>query len=157
MSKPTAFNSLAEAIGAASYVEQLLNAESQWINNRLSWLFISQSFCITAYTILSTSTADRFAGGGAIQALEFGLPLFGMICSVMVGVAVIAATRVAGSLVRERRRLVRYINENSHATIPLVGAEGDLRKARWINWAGGLPHRALPWVLALFWLLQVIW
>ena len=44
MTKAIAFNSLAEAIGVAQYVEQLLGAENQWINNRLSWLFISQSF-----------------------------------------------------------------------------------------------------------------
>jgi hypothetical protein len=157
MSKPTAFNSLAEALAAAQYVEQLLGAESQWINNRLSWLFISQSFCITAYTILATPTAERFAGNRAIWALELGLPVFGMICSVMVGVAVVAATHVARGLADERRRLVRHINENSPATIPVAGAEDNLREAKWIEWAGGLPHRVLPWVLGIFWLLQIIW
>lgn len=79
-----------------------------------------------------------------------------MICTVMVGVAVVAATRVARGLADERRRLVRDVNESSPATIPVPGTEGDLREAKWIEWAGGLPHRVLPWVLGIFWLRQII-
>jgi len=58
-------DNLAEAIAAAAYVEQLLAAEQQWITNRLSWLFISQSFCLTAFVILATSTGTRFPGAPA--------------------------------------------------------------------------------------------
>jgi hypothetical protein len=47
MGESITFKSLAEAIGTANYVPQLLGAEYQWISNRLSWLLISQSFCIT--------------------------------------------------------------------------------------------------------------
>ena len=151
MGKPTTFNSLAEAIGAANYVQQLLAAEYQWISNRLSWLFISQSFCISAYMILQTSTGVRFAGTYDISILEKGLPLFGIICSVMVGCAVFAAQRVVRSLTMERSRIVHYINENSPATIPLAGAEGDLRKKHWTHWVGELPHIILPWILGLLW------
>jgi len=157
MAKPVTFNSISDAIGAANYVQQLLGAEYQWINNRVSWLFISQSFCITAYAILSTSTGVRFVRGNAVAVLAVGLPIFGIICSAVVGVAVFAATRVARSLAKERGRLVRYINENSPATIPLTGAEGDLREENWTYWSGELPHWVLPWVLGLLWLLLVIW
>ena len=157
MAKPTTFNSLAEAIAAANYVEQLLGAEYQWINNRLSWLLISQSFCITAYTILSTSTGVRFVGGNTIAILEAGLPVFGIICCVVVGVAVFAATRVAHSLAKERGRLARYINENSPTAIPLTGSESDLREKKWTYWCGELPHRILPWALGVLWLVLFIW
>jgi hypothetical protein len=156
VTKPATFNSLSEAIDTANYVHQLLSAEHQWINNRVSWLFISQSFCITAYAILSTTTAVRFVRGNAITVLEKGLPVFGVICCAVVGVAVFAATRVARSLASERCRLVHYINENSPATIPLVGAEGDLREEKWTYWAGELPHWVLPWVLGILWFLLVI-
>ena len=156
MAEPVTFNSLAEAIGTANYVQQLLGAEYQWINNRLSWLFISQSFCITAYAILSSSTGARF-GRKTIGILELGLPAFGIICCVLVGVAVFAATQVAHSLANERARLVRYINENSPATIPLSGVAGDLIKKRWTSWGGELPHWVLPWVLGALWLLLMIW
>ena len=156
MTKPITFNSLAEAIDAANYVQHLLNAEYQWINNRLSWLFISQSFCIMAYTILATSTAIRFPGPYTISILKLGLPVFGIICCALVGVAIFAATRVARSLANERARLVRYINENSPATIPLVGAEGDLREKLWISCSGELPHLVLPWVLGVLWVFLII-
>ena len=157
MSKPITFNSLAEAIGAAIYLEQLLGTEHQWINNRLFWLFISQSFCITAYAILATSTGVRFVGGNTIAILKVGLPVFGIICCVSVGVAVLAATQVARSLANERGRLVRYINENSPATIPLPGVAGELIEKRWTYWAGELPQWILPWVLGALWLLLMIW
>jgi hypothetical protein len=155
MSKPVTFNNLAEAIIAANYVQQLLTAEYQWINNRVSWLFISQSFCISAYTILITSSSERFAGGSSIPILKNGLPVFGIICSVMVGGAVFAAQRVVRSLSMERCRIVHYINENSPATIPLAGTEGDLREQHWIPWIGKMPHIILPWVLGLLWLLLI--
>jgi hypothetical protein len=152
MSKPAAFNNLAEAIAAANYVQQLLTTEYQWINNRVSWLFISQSFCIMAYTSLITSTGQRYSESMDISVLGRGLPVFGMICSVVVGTAIFAAQRVVRSLTYERQRIVHYINENSPATIPLAGAEGDLRNQRWIPWLGGIPHKILPWVLGLLWL-----
>ena len=157
MNKPTTFNSLGEAISAASYVEQLFGAELQWIHNRLSWLFISQSFCLTAYAILSTSTGTRFAGRHTLPILALALPVFGTICCVVVGVAVFAATRVARRLANERRRLVRYINENSPATIPLGGAAGEARHDDWTYWCGELPHRVLPWILGILWVLLIIW
>jgi hypothetical protein len=152
MSKPVTFNNLAEAVAAANYVQQLLAAEYQWINNRVSWLFISQSFCISAYVVLQTSTGQRFAESMDITVLERGLPAFGMICSVMVGCAIFAAQRVVNSLTMERQRIVHHINENSPVNIPLAGAEGDLRNQRWIPLVGGMPHRILPWILGFFWL-----
>jgi hypothetical protein len=151
MSKPTTFNNVAEAISAANYIQQLLAAEYQWVSNRLSWLFISQSFCISAYVILQTSTAERFAGSSNISILTRGLPVFGVICSVTIGVAVFAAAHVMRSLFAERCRIIHYINENSPLTIPLAGAEGDLREKHWVRWVGSIPHYTLPWVLGLLW------
>jgi hypothetical protein len=155
MSKPATFNNVAEAISAANYVQQLLTAEYQWISNRVSWLFISQSFCISAYVVLQTSTSQRFTGSMDITVLGRGLPAFGIISCVMVGCAVFAAQRVVRSLTRERQRIVHYINENSPLSIPLTGAEGDLQGQRWTSWVGGMPHRVLPWILGLLWLLLI--
>jgi hypothetical protein len=155
MDKPKSFNSLAEGINIANYVEGMLHVEYQWINNRVSWLFISQSFCITAYAIVVTSTAERFPGGHSISILNRGLPFFGIICSVMVGLAVFAARRTVRSLTKERLKVVRYINENSPVSIPLAGVEGELKKQGWVFWAGELPHLVLPWVLGAFWALQI--
>ena len=119
MEKPEKFSTLAEAISAAGYVEQLLGAEHQWITQRLSWLFISQSLCITAYTILSTSAGIRFEAWNN-NVLRFGLPVLGIICCVTVGFAVVAATTVARELANERARLGQQINALSPARIPMM-------------------------------------
>jgi len=157
MAKPKYFSSVDEAIGCANYIEKLLEAERQWINNRVSWLFISQTFCIMAYTTLSTTKDVRFAERGAIGILKSGLPIFGVACCVVVGVAVFSAARVAHSLENERGRAVLYVNENSPATIPMIDVAGDLRDKRWLYWFGEMPHRLLPWVLGALWLLLMIW
>jgi hypothetical protein len=156
MAEPLTFNSLAEAIDMANFIQQLLVAEYQWINYRLSWLLISQSFCITAYAILSASTGTQF-GHKTIAILQLGLPAFGIICCVLVGFAVFAATHVARSLAHERARVVLYINEKSSTTVPLPGATGELMKKGWTYWGGELPHWVLPWVLVALWLLLMIW
>ena len=46
---------LKDALALAEYIEQLLMTEQQWILNRLSWLFTSQSFLITAFVVLLSS------------------------------------------------------------------------------------------------------
>src|SRR5262249_14453135 len=107
---PLRFVSCSEAVAAAAYVEQVLAAEHQWITNRLSWLFVSQSFCITAYTILVTTTAARDGADRLINILRVGLPLLGIVCCFAVGIAVIAAASVASKLANERARLSRHIN-----------------------------------------------
>jgi hypothetical protein len=43
---------LQDALALAAYIEQLLMTEQQWILNRLSWLFTSQSFLVTAFVVL---------------------------------------------------------------------------------------------------------
>jgi len=47
---------LADALRTASYVEELHRVEQRWIMNRLSWLFVSQSFLVLAFVTLVTST-----------------------------------------------------------------------------------------------------
>lgn len=151
------FESLSEAVSVAGYVEQVLSAEHQWISNRLSWLFVSQSFCITAYTILITNPGTRADADYQITALRLGLPILGIICSVAVGISVLAASAVAKPLADERARLSKYINERVNTRIPLVGVSHEWRdsKIRWTNNGGALP-KLLPSVLALFWLVLLV-
>jgi hypothetical protein len=42
---------LKDALALAAYIEELLMTEQQWIMNRLSWLFTSQSFLLTAFVL----------------------------------------------------------------------------------------------------------
>jgi hypothetical protein len=154
MDKPEKFNSLFDAIQSASYLDTLRHAEYQWIQSRLSWLFISQSFCITTYTVLSIAMTERSLESRQISILKLGLPVFGVISCVLVGVAVLAAAGVARRLAVERQSALRFINENTPINVPEAGRGGDPALRGWTYWAGELPHRVLPWILAAFWLLQ---
>jgi hypothetical protein len=70
MEKPATFNSIFDAIQTASHLDTLRHAEYQWIQSRISWLFISQSFCITAYTVLSIATTERPLAPPSITSLR---------------------------------------------------------------------------------------
>jgi hypothetical protein len=155
MEKPANFNSFFEAIQAAGYLDALRHAEFQWIQSRLSWLFISQSFCMTAYVVLSIALSDRAIGSRSFTILKLGLPVFGFVSCVLVGAAVLAAARVARRLTVERQCALRYINENSPLNIPVGGRVGEPAVSGLTDWVGELPHRVLPWILAIVWLLQL--
>lgn len=156
MAKPATFNSLFDAIQTASYLDTLRHAEYQWIQSRLSWLFISQSFCITAYTVLSIATTERLLQSRSISSLRLGLPIFGIISCVLVGIAVLAAARLARRLATQRHSTLQYINENTPVIFPTAGHGADPAVRGGTYWAGELPHRVLPWILAAFWILQLV-
>jgi len=151
------FDSFLDALGVAGYVEQLLSTEHQWIASRLSWLFISQSFCISAYIMLSTSNGIRDGAAQQIMILRLALPIIGIICSLTVGISVTAATAVARHLANERARLSQYINARTGTMIPLIGIDKKFRQdsLRWTKWGGGLPGW-LPWILTALWLFLLV-
>jgi len=151
------FSSLVEAISAAAYVEQILAAENMLIVNRLSWLFVSQSFCISAFVVLETAGATQLAGNSHLRALRFGVPILGIICCTLVGLATWAGTFESKRLANERARLVHYINERSPTRIPNLGAVAPLRDYTWTQYSGSLPNRMLPLVLMAFWIATLVW
>lgn len=156
MDKPEKFSSLFDAIQSASYLDTLRHAEYQWIQTRLSWLFISQSFCISAFIVLSTALIQGSMASRTISILKLGIPVFGVISCVLVGMAAMAAARVARRLAVERRSALRYISENTPLNMPGAGGECDPSVSGWTYWVGELPHRVLPWILAAIWVLQLI-
>jgi hypothetical protein len=149
-----------EALGIAAYVEQILSSEQQWITSRMSWLFVSQSFSVTAFAILITSNTQNLVTDGYVRLLRMALPIFGVICCVAVGAAIKAAQAEAKMLGDQRAKLSRYINQNSSVTfsdgtkvtVPLVGTGVGLRDKAWTLAVGALPHDYLPWLLAVLWL-----
>jgi len=82
---------LKDALALAAYIEQLLMTEQQWILNRLSWLFTSQSFLITAFVVLLSSSNHS----STTHFLRIALPLLGLFCCITVALAIRAAERVA--------------------------------------------------------------
>ena len=69
---------LKDALALAAYTEQLLMTEQQWILNRLSWLFTSQSFLITAFVVLLGSGNHS----PSAHLLRIALPLLGLFCCI---------------------------------------------------------------------------
>ena len=145
---------LKDALALATYIEQLLMAEQQWILNRLSWLFTSQSFLITAFVVLLSSGSHS----PTAHLLRISLPLLGLFCCVTVAIAIRAAERVRKPLGNRRAFLSMHINDivNSPKLVPVLGSSKALRDNPWTLHHGSLPHIVLPWAFAVLWLLLLI-
>jgi len=145
---------LKDALALAAYIEQLLMTEQQWILNRLSWLFTSQSFLITAFVVLLSSSNHS----STTHLLRIALPLLGLFCCVTVALAIRAAERVAKPLGNRRASLSMLINKivNNQALVPILGSSKALRDNSWTLTHGSLPHQILPWAFAILWLLLLI-
>ncbi len=145
---------LKDALALAAYIEQLLMTEQQWILNRLSWLFTSQSFLLTAFVVLLSSgnhstTADL---------LRIALPVLGLFCCVTVALAIRAAERVSKPLGNRRALLSKLINDivKRPTLVPILGSHKSLRDNPWTLHYGSLPHIILPWAFATLWLLLLL-
>ena len=145
---------LNDVLALAAYIEQLLMTEQQWILNRLSWLFTSQSFLLTAFVVLLSSGNHS----PAAHLLRFALPLLGLFCCVTVALAIRAAERVGKPLGNRRAFLSMLINDRvkSPMLIPRLGSSKALRDNPWTLHHGSLPHIVLPWAFAMLWLLLLI-
>jgi hypothetical protein len=145
---------LKDALALAAYIEQLLMAEQQWILNRLSWLFTSQSFLITAFVVLLGSGNHS----STAHLLRFALPLLGLFCCVTVAIAIRAAERVRKPLANRRALLSMHINDivQSPSLVPLLGSSKALHDHPWTLHQGSLPHVVLPWAFAILWILLLI-
>jgi len=145
---------LGDALALATYIEQLLMTEQQWILNRLSWLFTSQSFLLTAFVVLLSSGNHS----PTANLLRVALPLLGLLCCVTVALAIRAAERVGKPLGNRRAFLSMLINDKvkSPVLVPRIGSSKALRDNPWTLHHGSLPHIVLPWAFATLWLLLLI-
>jgi hypothetical protein len=145
---------LRDSLALAAYIEQLLMTEQQWILNRLSWLFTSQSFLITAFVVLLSSGNHS----PAAHLLRIALPLLGLFCCVTVAIAIRAAERVRKPLENRRAFLSMHINDivKSPKLVPVLGSSKALRDNPWTLHHGSLPHIVLPWAFAVLWLLLLM-
>jgi hypothetical protein len=151
------FDRFADAIATAEFIETILNSEHAWIINRLSWLYLFQSFCLTAYSILLATPS--FCAPSTYQGLilKIGLPIIGIGSCMAVGIAVNAAKKVVRHVANERAKLTHYINVHAGISIPLIGVDHDYRQAniRGTAWQGALPE-LLTWVIIVLWIVLVI-
>jgi hypothetical protein len=132
-------------------VEQLLNSELQWICNRISWLFVSQAFCLGAHAVLVT--AQNVWLPVDFRILTWAMPVFGILTCGFVYVSKLAARKVFYLLADQRASLTVRINALVGTAIPRIGASRPLRDEGiwWTRRAGALSHHALPFVLAVIW------
>lgn len=133
---------LKDALALAAYIEQLLMTEQQWVINRLSWLFTSQSFLLTAFVVLLNPSNHS----STANLLRFALPVLGLFCCVTVALAIRAADRVGKSLGNRRASLSRLINVrvNNPTLVPMIRLSKALRDNPWTLFHGALPHSILP-------------
>ena len=145
---------LRDTLAIAAYIEQLLMAEQQWILNRLSWLFTSQSFLITAFVVLLSSGNHS----PPAHLLRIALPLLGLFCCATVAIAIRAAERMRKPLGNRRAFLSMHINDivKSPMLVPMLGSSKALRDNPWTLNHGSLPHIVLPWAFAVLWLLLLM-
>ena len=145
---------LKDALALAAHIEQLLMTEQQWILNRLSWLFTSQSFLITAFVVLLGSGNHS----PTAHLLRIALPLLGLFCCITVAIAIRAAERVRKPLENRRAYLSMHINNLAKIPmlIPMLGSSKALRDNPWTLHQGSLPHIVLPWAFAVLWLLLLM-
>jgi len=90
-------------------------------------------------------------GCWATQVLRYGIPLLGIICCAVVGLAVQAAATEGRRLADARALACQAINTLSPVRIPLIGVGPGLRDRPWTHRCGSLPL-ILPWVLGTFWI-----
>ncbi len=149
------FNNLQEALATGCYIEELLDAEHQWITNRLSWLFVSQSFLLVGFVMVITSPPQSVRS--AIRfTLTWGLPVVGFVTCLAVSLGLIAAQHEAKKLADARAKVTEKINTFSPVRIPLIGSTNGYRDAPWTLPLGALPHRLIPWVLTLLWAILLL-
>jgi uncharacterized integral membrane protein len=146
-----AFASLQEAVETAGYIEEVLEAEHQWITNRMSWLFVSQSFLLVAFVTFIVSRTQA-VGRVMFLVLTWGMPLVGLITCCFVSLGIIAAHHEAKKLADVRAKLTIQINTFSPVQIPLIGVAKKHRDTRWTHYLGSWPHLLLPWVLTALWI-----
>jgi hypothetical protein len=145
------FTSLQDTLETALYIEELLSAEREWVTNRLSWLFTSQSFLLLA--LITFVVSGKTLGRGLFLVLTWGLPVVGITTCFFVGLGIIAAQHELKKLANVRCHVTRRINGFiSPLRIPLIGAGKGHRDSGWTFHLGELPHMFLPWVLTLLWI-----
>lgn len=145
------FVSLHDAVETACYIEELLAAEHQWITNRLSWLFVSQSFLVVAFVTLITSPLVAPSNSRVVKVLTWGLPIVGFITCFFVALGIYAAHHEAKKLANARATVTIRINTFIPLRIPLIGVAKGLRDSPRTQWLGASPHMVLPWVLVALW------
>jgi hypothetical protein len=142
-----------KVIDLANYVEHLKAAEQHWSTNRMSWLLMSQTFCILAYISLISANENTAGFANVRHLLSWLLPLTASLISCATAISIYAAEYVNHRLIDVRVELAELMNELSGMVIkvPRVGAK---KRDDNIRYTLGLGRFVLlvPVLLVIFWL-----
>lgn len=111
--------------------------EDTLVNHRVSWLILSSGLLFTAYR------AESAGGGAHGDWLALAFPLFGMLLSALIGVAIHAALAASDDVRREFERA------GLADLCPLAPPSRLARRGRWAA-------KALPFVFGAMWLLALL-
>jgi hypothetical protein len=120
-----------------------LKAEFDLIAGRMSWLVIAESFIFSAFaTAIANYRPDHPAAGG-LRFLAWVLPFVGMVLSLTVYVAILAALSSIDLLKSQRDRMMAGLPVQLR--IDLISAQSRQ------EWWGNLPTHVIPPILLLVW------
>nr|WP_315246665.1 hypothetical protein [uncultured Albidiferax sp.] len=120
-----------------------IKMEFDLIGYRMTWLMTSQAFLFTAFTVCVTANEPRMVS--AAVAIQYIVPIVGMLSAFLVALAIGAAHDVVASLKPAREKLETIAERKGYE---VLGVDTQSRD----HWIGNLPSRILPWVLAGLWL-----
>jgi hypothetical protein len=146
------FEHLEHALATAAYIEQMINTEIQWIGNRMNWFLVAESMLVAGYIGLF-GFGPQLRAEKIFSKLTNGVPIVGIICALLIGLAVRAAAHEANKLSDERVNLSEYINSQAHTKIPKIGY--TRRDEPWTRICGALPHWLLPLIFVGIW--SLLW
>jgi hypothetical protein len=125
-----------------------IKAEFDLISGRMTWLMISESFIFSAF---ATAIANYRSDHPVVDTLWYLiriLPFIGMLLTVTVYVAIVAALSAIDKLKRQRDRMMAGLP--AHLRIDLISARSRHQ------WWGNVPAHVLPPTLFLVWALTYV-
>ena len=153
MASPQLLTSACTAKELFEIVHREIHFEHTQIASRMSWYVTSQSFLFAAFAV-SGSALHRFSW------LSRLIPWLGIFTSLLIGLALLAASESLGRLRAYRREIVQ-------GDVALSGLSRLLRSRKeeswrehfnrkaWIHGLGLAPPLLMPWLFLFCWL--VVW
>ena len=119
----------------------------------MTWLLISQSFFVATYARLITSNSlflDK------LEIMRWALPFLGLITSLSVAFSICAADQVLNDLCDTRANITEYLNKKLPIYLSALSSSDRKGKLKYTALFGAIPHKIIPYFLALFWVLLII-
>ena len=119
-----------------------IKLEFDLIGYRMTWLMTSQAFLFTAFTVCVTASSPPVVY--VAEAIQYIVPIVGMLSAFLVALAILAAHRVVERMKPAREKLEEIATQLGYERL---GVDVESRD----HLFGNLPSKILPWILAGSW------